>query len=131
VNIGCFGGLFFFGLESKGFFNSSVGVLGRIRFVGFMDLFHYLFLRSAVGGNGWSQYENGLDRPLLGIFAGEEKADKRDVFENRDAADHGVFFVLPDSADYEAFTLPNAVLLVLDFLSCNNRYLLYTFRCIF
>lgn len=70
--------------------------------------------RPAAGGEGRCQYEDGFDGPLLRIFAGEQIAEDRYVFQYRNAADDGELLVLSHAADNEAFTLPDAIFFIVD-----------------
>ena len=68
---------------------SLPGILRRVGLVYLPDLFHNLFCWFAVGGNGRRQYENSLDGTALGVLAGKQIAEKRNVFEYGDASYHG------------------------------------------
>jgi len=96
----------------------------------FSDSFHYFLCRSAAGRIGRSQYKYSLDRSLLRIFAGEQKAQYRYIFQNRDTTDYTKLYGLSNSADYETFTRTNTSFFARDFPFGNDWNLLYTIRSI-
>ena len=53
--------------ESRKYLTVRYGLV-CFRPVNLFNLFYHLLLWSAVGGYGWSQYENGLDRTAFGVL---------------------------------------------------------------
>ena len=92
------------------------------------DFLHHLRRWPAPGGDGRRQYEYGLDRSLLGILAGEQKAEDGNILQYRDSSHYSELFVLSEPADYQALALPDAVALVGDLLLRYDRHLLDAFR---